>query len=774
MSLFARCSLAILSVLAFANVAPAQLAPSIGYMHPSGVQAGQSTEVVLGGYDWTPDMQLFVHDPRIILKIVDKPGPVIVPEPPYWFGKKARRGPFRLPRETRALLTVPAGVKPGLVKWQAANANGATAVGTFAVSDHAEQIEPDDTQAIQQVAALPVTLSGRIKKIEEVDRYQFTSPHDGPITCLLASASLGSELTAVLEIHNAQGELVAHSADTTASGAVLTFRAAAKEAYTISLYDLDFRGNRAFVYRLSLLAAPHVTAAYPPSGKRGTTQNVQFTGYGIATGSAKLETVNQSVAFPADAQATSFGYSLQTKFGLAPAIELHLSDRPIVNEDALADRRLTAPLLACGFLSEKYAPDIYRFTAVKGQSFAINAYAEAIGSPLDLSLVVLDAEGAELATADDSKTSLDPELAFRAKADGEYQLHVFDNSGQGGSTAAVYQLAFEEASPGFEISAPEMFAAPIAGKASLALTVVRLGGFNDPIPVTLEGLPPGVSIPENLEIAAKQRALKIELTVGEKAAAAASLVRITATAKIDEQELSRTTDPILLAITIAPPFSIDAEGKDDVTKWPRGTTFPAPVLIERNEGFQNDIMLEMSSKQGRHRQGIAGPELTVGPGVSRIEYPVFLPEWLETTRTSRMIVNGVAQVADPQGNVRYSLVKQKTRMGFLPTGALLKLSAGVSEIAVSAGESLTVPLTISRAQELTQPLTLSLHAVSPETGAFTATEITLAADQTEAVFPVRFAGGDKAESEYQLTLRASTTHGGLPVASDAIIVVLPR
>ncbi len=35
-------------------------------------------------------------------------------------------------------------------------------------------------------------------------------------------------------------------------------------------------------------------------------------------------------------------------------------------------------------------------------------------------------------------------------------------------------------------------------------------------------------------------------------------------------------------------FSIDAEGKDDVTKWPRGTTFPAPVLIERDEGFEGE------------------------------------------------------------------------------------------------------------------------------------------------------------------------------------------
>ena len=89
-------------VIAATRIATAQLTPAIGYMFPTGGQAGQTIDVTLGGYDWTPDMQVFVHDPRIKLKIVDTPGPVIVPEPPYWFGKKARRGPFPLPRETRA------------------------------------------------------------------------------------------------------------------------------------------------------------------------------------------------------------------------------------------------------------------------------------------------------------------------------------------------------------------------------------------------------------------------------------------------------------------------------------------------------------------------------------------------------------------------------------------------------------------------------------------------------------------------------------------------
>ena len=51
-----------------------------------------------------PDMQLFVHDPRVKLELTGTPSEVFVPEPPYWFGKKARDNDFPLPREYPARL----------------------------------------------------------------------------------------------------------------------------------------------------------------------------------------------------------------------------------------------------------------------------------------------------------------------------------------------------------------------------------------------------------------------------------------------------------------------------------------------------------------------------------------------------------------------------------------------------------------------------------------------------------------------------------------------
>ncbi|MCC6507939.1 MAG: hypothetical protein IT423_02450 [Pirellulaceae bacterium] len=176
--------------------------------------------------------------------------------------------------------------------------------------------------------------------------------------------------------------------------------------------------------------------------------------------------------------------------------------------------------------------------------------------------------------------------------------------------------------------------------------------------------------------------------------------------------------------------------------------------------------------QGRHIQGITGPDLRVGPTVSRVLYPVFLPEWLETTRTSRMVVNGVAQVADPQGNLRYSVSRQKTRMGFLPIGALLKITTEQSEIAIKPMSRFVIPVIVHRDASLVQPLTLTLvtdqHAASP----FSAASQSYAHDISRCEFAIDINTTLLTKPEYPLTIRATLTKDGqYPVVSETTVIV---
>ena len=654
-----------------------------------------------------------------------------------------------------------------------ANANGVSATGRFSVGRHTHIVEPDQRGKLIELKSLPVTISGQIKHIEEVDRYRFQVAKSGPVTITTLARELKSPLNAVLEVRNDSGRVIADGADTAGNDTTLTFAGEAGKSYTLSLYDLDFRGNRSFVYQVSIESGPRIVATIPAAGLKGETRSVEFVGYGLSRTSSSLESVKRDVTFPAGSE-TTFNYEFKTDQGDIARTALGISEfAQRCEADGAAP--MTLPLSVTGVLEERYGEDSYKLSGTKGDNWSIDLEARRIGSPLDVALAVFDATGKELKRSDDVTGTTDAALEFRVPADGEYRVSVSDSSGRSGNRAAVYRLQVRQPAIGFSFTTPELLAAPIGKPKPLGLKVIRTGGFTAPIKITVNGLPEGVDVPVNLVVPEKKNALSITFAIPENAPAAASLVTIhgesiPAEGETNPQTLTFTSDPFLFATTITPPFVVDAEGKDDVSKWPRGTTFPYPVLIERNEGFNGEIVLEMTSRQGRHRQGIHGPELKVPPGVERILYPIFLPEWLETTRTSRLSLNGVAKISDGKGNIRYSLVRQKTRMGFLPGGALLKLACGETEIEAKAGAVLQVPLTLNRAKGLTETALIELLQDETSDGV-TAKPITVGTTR-KFEFPVTLPSAN-VQPEYKVTVRATVQkNGNLPTVSQTSVIVL--
>ena len=755
----------------------AQQAPSIGYMFPPGGQTGSTIDVVLGGYDWTPDMELLVRDTQIQLEITGTPGPVIVPEPPYWFGKKARRGPFMLPRETPANLKLPATLKPGIYRWQAANANGVTSFGKFVVSNGLEIIENRDRQVPQQLPSLPVTVSGQILKIEEVDEFYFTAPATGPMTCEIIAVAIGSPLTAVVEIRDGSDRLIADAADTASRDLKFTFAVEAGQKYTARVYDVDFRGNRSFVYRLSLTPGPSLVTTMPAFVKQDSTQDVEFIGYGIKTGSAKLESIIQKIQVHADVQAAFVG-EVEVVGGTKLRYEIPISDIPeVVEQQSDTDfkktiQELSGPVGVTGVLSQRYGTDRYRASGSRGDVWAIDVLAEAIGSPLDVSLAIVNEAGVELKRVDDVAGTTDVRVEFKLPADGAYDLIVGDTSGTSGRAVSVYRLAVHKATPGFRLSTPERLAVPINGSAVLAVKAERIGGFTGAIAISIDGLPAEVSIPAGSEIPEKKNDVKLKISAPAGVGTVARMVTLTGSAVIAEKSVTHSPEATLLAITMKPPFSIDAEGKNDVTKWPRGTTYPAPVLVERDETFKGDIILEMAAKQGRHRQGIRGPEMTITPYQKRILYPVFLPEWLETTRTSRMVVNGVTKVADPAGRIRYSSSKLVTRLGFLPTGAMLKIESPLKELDLTSKSEFEYPINVLRASGLSGAITLELVRNSASAEVFTAEAVSISESTTVATLKLNRVPDVAVARALPLRIRATGNWNAYPVIAETTLIVI--
>ena len=767
--------LALCLIVVCVKSASAQLSPEIGYVYPSGGQAGTTVDVVLGGYDWTPDMQLFVHDPRIKLELIGPSSQVLVPEPPYWFGFKARGPAWPLPREFAARLTIPADVPAGLVRWQVANANGASPPELFQVGTIPEIVEDSKRKTAQFLPALPVTLSGQIRRIEEIDRYQFKVPKTGPVTLQLVARQLHSPLHAMLKVRDAAGQVVLDAADSEGRDLTLTMHAQADIPYEISLHDLDFAGDRSYVYRLTLTAGPHVRASYVAAGTRGKTHPVEFVGIGLATGGNTLESAMRDVTFPATPNVSALNYVLETPWGNALPFTLGVSDLQEDVQPPTKESPLAVPGGRTSFIDTRFGSDQHLVTLKTGEAWRIVAHARSIGSPLDLELTIFGGDGKQLMTTDDVPGTTDPELAFAVPADGVFRIVVTDRSGKSGSKAANYRLSIEPQREDVSLTMPTQLGIPLGAQAKLAIKAVRSGGFKGPIPLAFDRLPEGVTVPAELVIPENKNDLTIDLTCAADAPTNAVLCRLTATPKVGEQPVTRPVGTILLATTMKPRIKLTPEGLDDVRKVHRGSTFLAPVLIERLEGYAGPITLEMTAKQQRHRQGLASEEFVVPPEAQRVEYPIFVPEWMETTKTSRMILNGAVKIADPKGNVRTLLQRQELRIGILPEGALMKLSHTAGELTVVSGSEFRIPLVLSRAVEFRAPVQVELIADETQTGLIAATPITLTPEQAAGTLIVRLGSDTRLNGEQSFTIRAKGLKDGRwPVIAETTVLVTVR
>ncbi len=710
-------------VVLAAAPARAQKAPDVGYAFPSGGRAGSSVEVRLGGYDWTPDLQYFVHDPRVRLEVLGPPGPILLTPPPYWFGVKSYSAPPPLPREVRARLTLPAGLPAGPIRWQVANANGASGTGVFVVSHEPEIVEDETRATAQELPSLPTTISGRLDRVEDVDRYRFRAEHTGLVACELFARRLGADVHLAVEVRDRRGDVIADLVDTEGRDPLVRFPAVAGEEYEVAIHDLDFRGDWAYVYRLAVREEP--------SGVRDAPR--------------------------------------------APA------------PDGAA--RLGLPGTADGVLSAA-APDWrWRTDGKQGELWRFSLESRALGSGWDVSLALLGPDGKEVAQNDDLPGTSDSGFEVRLAASGTYTL-VVTGIGARSTPPGPFRLTAERARADFELRTVQRLNVPTGGKADLKITVTRQGGFQGPIRVRLHNLPPGfLGAPETI-IPAGAPQISVPISLDGRAAVTAGMARAEGTADIAGTTVTHSvlvpaegslsprspsallTEQLLLCGTLKAPFKVLQPDREGGRRVPRGAEFPADILIERDAGYGGEVVLQMSSRQDRYRQGISGPDLLVSGAVSRAEYPVFWPEWLETSRTSRMVLVGVGKVLDPTGRERFLTVPLDGRITVWIEGALLKIEAEEKEPALSAGGTATLSFRLSRAPRLTEPVQVELLPPPELVNLVDTAPVVAAPGSDRVILALRTRSGTHLPGEHTFTARAVTrTDGRWRVQAETTITL---
>lgn len=763
---------ALLPLLLLAAPVLAQLPPGKDcYVWPPGAKRGQTVEVRLGGSDWTPDVQFFCYDSRVKLTPLGPPGEVLIPEGPFWFGQKSFLNDPNLPREVVAKFTLPPDLPPGPVRWAVANGNGAGGGGVFVVGN-GDEVTEDEGRTKPQELTLPVTVNGRLRRIEEVDRYTFTAAKSELVTADLFARRLGNDFNGVLEV-TADGKRVIEAVDTEGTDPAVTFAAEKGKAYTVSVRDVDHRGYRNFTYRLALTTGPRGVAAVPPCGRSGERLAVEFVGYGLATGAAKLERVTEEVEFRRLPVGEAFTHTLHTPFGEA-TFPLRISDTAERVESA--DSKLVGPCAVTGRIDRRGERDAYTFSGRKNEQWEIAVQAKRFGSPVDPTLAVLGPDGKPLATKDADAVS-EPRLTLTLPADGEYTVIVADVSGKQPGLDATYRLAVRRPVNQFTLKVAPIANVPIGGKATLQVDVVREGTVTGPVTLSFAGLPEGVTVPKEVVIPAGVPGLAVPLDCAKTAAAVAGFVRVTGTAAVGDTWVSVVAETkdggpdVLLATTLKPPFKVKSPEADGTRKVFRGATHLADLVVERTDGFAGEIILDMAGAQQRHRQGIRGPAFTVAPNVGKVLYPVTLPEWLETTRTSRIGLVAMAKIPDPKGTPRWVLTPMDGQVTMSVEGALMKLSRGADEITVACGQGVDVPLKLARSPHLTGAVKVELIVPPELKGLVSAAPLEWPADTPTAVLKLTTKDDPKLTGVRTLTVRATATRQGYPVVSETEVEV---
>jgi len=458
---------------------------------------------------------------------------------------------------------------------------------------------------------------------------------------------------------------------------------------------------------------------------------------------------------------------------------------------------------------EKVQEDRYILKGTKGDLWSFTAEARRFDSPLDMALTILGPDSKELARSDDLPGTTDAGLTYTVPADGDYTLIVSDVSGKTGNRTAVYRLTAVTPEPDFTLTVLPKLSVPLGDKANLVVGVTWHGPNPEPIDISILGLPPGVTAaeatlepilpkgkppvvkappvkPSKKSPAIKGPSVSIPITCEADAAVVATRIQVVGTGS--ESGKKRTayvtipgnlaprsleenrTDSAVLAITMKPRCKVVTVVADGTVKVSRGATYPAELTVERLEGFTGEISLQMASVQSYQVMGITGPDFPVPPGATKAFYPCFMPEWLETTRTSRMILVAVVQVPDPKGKVRYLVNDIEGRITMSIEGALMKVTANAGEITIQPGKEIVVPVRIARAAKLTEPLKLELIVPEELQGLLKMTPIVLDAGKTEATLRITTMADPKLIGEQSLTIRATAIQpGNLAVVSEAIV-----
>jgi hypothetical protein len=186
----------------------------------------------------------------------------------------------------------------------------------------------------------------------------------------------------------------------------------------------------------------------------------------------------------------------------------------------------------------------------------------------------------------------DSRIFFDPPADGEFLVRVTDAAGRGGDNFG-YRLTVRSPRPSFNVRfSPTAPAVPRGGAASIQISTERLDGYDGPIDVRFDNLPPGFSAPPTtIEAGQTGTNLALYADAEAKTPTQPQPLRLVAEALIDGRQIRKEATGESPKATDPGDIVTTAE-QSEVTIQP-GHQAKLTVAIERRQGFKGRVPLDV-------------------------------------------------------------------------------------------------------------------------------------------------------------------------------------
>ncbi|MGI8992596.1 MAG: PPC domain-containing protein [Bryobacteraceae bacterium] len=493
---------AVLSLLLSAALAQAEtkippIWPRIEGVFPAGGQRGTEVRITLTGKNLQNAREILFKSPKLRAKVVSS-------------------GAY----EVTALVNIDKDTEPGRHDLRLVASDG-SAIGYFDVGTFAERTEkePNNDAAHAEALQFPALVNG-ILKAADYDYYKFDARAGETLTFDVLATRNGSTADAVLSLLDKNGEELAYSDDYYAfKDPHLAYKFQAPDTYFLRVYGSSEAGCETCTYRLFAGEMPFVDVALPAGGKRGGTVELTLRGVNLQTlktvalgdGLARGEVLSAGsnearvrMAIPDSVPLGEYRLHAEGAMESVPFVVSNYAEITVSGNQARSRRDpvpVTLPTVVNGIVDSPKAADYFVFRIDQPKTVVLDAHSMQLGFLLDPLVAIYDENGKRLAYQDDPTTNtgkepanMDPHLVFTLPKAGRYTAMVRDAEFRGDPTF-LYRLTMKEAEPDFAIRIVGTDETLYRGRTNEVRVIVRrLEGWNAPVEVWAENLPPGVHV----------------------------------------------------------------------------------------------------------------------------------------------------------------------------------------------------------------------------------------------------------------------------------------